>query len=52
MEVLAEIKAAVEIALVKDMGTDYYANPKARLEAIRDGRGQISTGWKTVDEKL
>jgi len=51
-EVLAEIKAAVEIALVKDMGTDYYANPKARLEAIRDGRGQISTGWKTVDEKL
>jgi KaiC/GvpD/RAD55 family RecA-like ATPase len=51
-EVLTDIKAAVEIALVKDLGTDYYANPKERLEAIRDGKGQISTGWKTVDEKL
>lgn len=51
-EVLSEIKAAVEIALVKDLGTDYYANPKERLEAIREGKGQVSTGWKTVDEKL
>jgi KaiC/GvpD/RAD55 family RecA-like ATPase len=51
-EVLAAVKSAVEIALVKDLGTDYYANPKERLEAIREGKGQISTGWKTVDEKL
>lgn len=51
-ETLASIKAAVEIALIKDLGTDYYANPKGRLEAIRDGKGQISTGWKAVDEKL
>jgi hypothetical protein len=51
-EVEATIKAAVQIALVKDLGTDYYANPKARLEAIREGKGQCSTGWKTVDEKL
>ena len=51
-EVEATIKAAVQIALVKDLGTDYYANPKERLEAIREGKGQISTGWKTVDEKL
>jgi KaiC/GvpD/RAD55 family RecA-like ATPase len=51
-EVEATIKAAVQIALVKDLGTDYYANPKARLEAIKEGKGQVSTGWKTVDEKL
>lgn len=51
-EVEATIKAAVQIALVKDLGTDYYANPKARLEAIREGKGQMSTGWKHVDEKL
>jgi replicative DNA helicase len=51
-EVEATIKAAVQIALIKDLGTDYYANPKARLEAIREGKGQVSTGWKTVDEKL
>jgi len=51
-EVEATIKAAVQIALVKDLGTDYYANPKGRLEAIREGKGQVSTGWKTVDDKL
>lgn len=51
-EVESSIKSAVQIALVKDLGTDYYANPKERLEAIRQGKGQISTGWKTVDEKL
>ena len=51
-EVEATIKAAVQIALVKDLGTDYYLNPKERLEAIREGKGQCSTGWKTVDEKL
>lgn len=51
-EVEANIKAAVQIALVKDLGTDYYHNPKERLEAIKEGKGQCSTGWKTVDEKL
>jgi len=51
-EALATVKAAVEIALVKDLGTDYYANPKERLEAIRMGKGLVSTGWKVVDDKL
>lgn len=51
-EVLSNIKAAVEIALVKDLGLDYYADPKARLEALKDNKGQVSTGWKSVDEKL
>ena len=51
-EVLSDIKAAVEIALVKDLGLDYYADPKSRLEALKDNKGQCSTGWKTVDDKL
>lgn len=51
-EALAAVKAAVEIALVKDLGTDYYANPKERLEALRDNDGKVSTGWKDVDDKL
>jgi archaellum biogenesis ATPase FlaH len=51
-EVEATIKAAVQIALVKDLGLDYYADPKARLEALKENKGQLSTGWKTVDEKL
>jgi RecA/RadA recombinase len=51
-EVLAGIKAAVEIALVKDLGLDYYADPKSRLEALKENKGQVSTGWKSVDDKL
>lgn len=51
-EVLANIKAAVEIALVKDLGLDYYADPKSRLEALKENKGMVSTGWKSVDEKL
>ena len=51
-EVEAAVKAAVQIGLVKDLGTDYYANPKERLESIRENKGQHSTGWKSVDDKL
>ena len=47
-----KIKKAVQIGLQKDMGTDYFANPRARLSKIKDKNGQLSTGWKAVDEKL
>ena len=50
--VLPLIKAAVEISLLKDMGIDYFADPKARLKAIKDNNGQMSTGWATMDQKL
>jgi KaiC/GvpD/RAD55 family RecA-like ATPase len=46
------IKRAVQIGLQKDLGTDYWANPKERLSAIKDKNGQISTGWPTLDKKL
>ena len=47
-----KIKRAVQIGLQKDMGTDYFADPKARLMKIKDKNGQISTGWKAIDDKL
>jgi len=47
-----KIKAAVQIGLQKDMGTDYFLDPRARLARIKDKNGQISTGWKSIDEKL
>jgi replicative DNA helicase len=34
------------------MGTDYFADPRARLNAIRNNNGQISTGWPCLDNKL
>ena len=46
------VKQAVQIGLQKDLGTDYFADPRGRLEAIKDKNGQISTGWPTLDKKL
>jgi len=46
------IKRAVQVGLNKDMGTDYFADPKSRLMKIKDKNGQVSTGWKTVDHRL
>ena len=46
------VKKAVQIGLQKDLGTDYWADPRARLEAIKDKNGQVSTGWAALDKKL
>ncbi len=46
------IKDAVQISLTKDMGTDYFADPRARLMKIKNNNGQISTGWPCLDNKL
>lgn len=46
------IKDAVQISLTKDMGTDYFEDPRSRLMALKDNNGQISTGWPAVDRKL
>jgi len=47
-----KIKLAVQIGLQRDLGTDYWLDPRARLMKIKDKNGQVSTGWKSVDEKL
>jgi archaellum biogenesis ATPase FlaH len=47
-----KIKKAVQIGLTKDMGTDYFFDPRARLMRIKDNNGQVSTGWKAMDDKL
>jgi replicative DNA helicase len=46
------IKDAVQISLQKDMGTDYFADPRSRLMALKSNNGQNSTGWPTLDSKL
>jgi archaellum biogenesis ATPase FlaH len=46
------IKDAVQISLQKDMGTDYFEDPRSRLEGLKNSNGQISTGWPAVDKKL
>ena len=46
------IKDAIQISLNKDMGTDYFEDPRTRLEKIKSNNGQTSTGWPSVDKKL
>jgi replicative DNA helicase len=51
-QVEVKIKEAVQISLTKDMGTDYFADPRQRLLRIKDKNGQISTGWPSLDRRL
>ena len=46
------IKDAVQISLQRDMGTDYFADPRGRLMHLKSTNGQISTGWPSIDHKL
>ena len=46
------VKEAVNVGLTRDLGTDYFDDPKARLEALKNSNGQISTGWANLDKKL
>jgi len=46
------IKDAIQVGLAKDMGTDYWSDPKARLLGLKDNNGQVSTGWPSIDKKL
>jgi len=46
------VKKAVQIGLQKDLGTDYWADPRKRLEGIKSTNGQVSTGWAAMDKKL
>jgi len=51
-QVETKIKEAVQISLTKDMGTDYFEDPRQRLLRIKDKNGQISTGWPSLDRRL
>ena len=47
-----KIKKAVQVGLTKDMGLDYFEDPKGRLQALKDNNGMVPTGWKQFDKKL
>lgn len=46
------IKDAVQVGLPKTFGTDYFADPSGRLNALKNNNGQLTTGWKALDDKL
>jgi archaellum biogenesis ATPase FlaH len=47
-----QIKEAMQISLVKDLGTSYFDNPTERLERLKDKSNFVETGWKVLDDKL
>ena len=51
-EVETTIKEAVQIGLARSLGTDYFHDPRKRLQVLKDNNGQITTGWKDLDNKL
>jgi len=51
-ELLESVKKAAELAIVKDLGIDYFESPADRLKDMRDNSKMVSTGWKSIDQKL
>jgi len=51
-EVERLVREAILVSIKSDLGTNYFENPKDRLNAIKNRNGQVSTGLKSIDEKL
>ena len=47
-----KIKEASQVGLIKDLGIEYFENPKERLLWIKSQAGTVSTGYKAIDQKL
>lgn len=51
-EVESRIKKAVQIGLVKDLGTNTFEDPEEQLRRLLDKGEMIPTGWRDLDVKL
>lgn len=52
LEARKYMEDALMVGLQKDLGTDYFSDPKSRNEALKNAQGTISTGWKDIDYRL
>lgn len=46
------VKDATLVSLQRDLGLDYFADPRGRMEKLKDEQGELSTGWPSVDKIL
>lgn len=46
------IKDAITVGLSRNIGTDYFYDPEARLKLLSMANNAISTGWHKLDEYL
>jgi replicative DNA helicase len=51
-EVEKRVKDAILVGLNSNIGIRYYDDPRERLMRIKNSNGQVSSSWKTVDQKL
>ena len=51
-EIEKGLKEALAISLFSDIGLNYSADPKARINMLRDSNGQQGTGFTDLDELL
>ena len=42
----------LQVALVKDLGLDYFENPKGEIGMDKNQAGATSTGWKGIDQNF
>lgn len=47
-----QIKDAMQISLISDLGSNYFEDVRARLERMKDRSNYITTGWRSMDRKL
>lgn len=46
------VKDATLISLQRDLGLDYFEDPRGRMDRLKSEQGELSTGWVTVDKVL
>jgi hypothetical protein len=44
------VRDAVLVSLNRELGTNYFEDPRLRLEKLLNQNGNISTGWKSIDD--
>ncbi len=51
-EIEKRLRDAMIISLTRDLGSQYYSDPLARIHRLRDNSNLISSGWPSLDDKL
>jgi predicted ATP-dependent serine protease len=51
-EVERQIKEAMTISLITDLGDDFFTTAKERIERLKNRDNMVSTGWQVIDKKL
>jgi hypothetical protein len=47
-----QIKDAMTISLITDLGDSFFETAKDRIERLKNRDNMVSTGWKAIDRKL